>query len=691
MVAGSNPPKTDQALERITILRTELARHDELYFKKAAPEISDAEYDRLKQELIALEKGNPAVVRDVAGLAPSLGDDRSGSFPTYRHRERMLSLGKSYSEAELRAFDARLSHQLGHGDLDYMVEPKFDGLAISVTYEKGRLIRAVTRGNGVEGDDVTANALTIKTLPCELGRKSPEGGSDPLPEMIELRGEIYLSYAEFGRINREREETGEEPYAHPRNLAAGTLKQLDPHEVAQRRLEIVFYGWGACEPVGAQPVSQTALITQLRSWGLPTVEAPRSARGAAAMWQAVQAIGRERRNLPFPIDGAVVKLNASADRRQLGSTEQAPNWAVAYKFQPDQAVTQLRGITIQVGRTGMLTPVAELEPVQLSGSTVARATLHNRDEIQRRDIRVGDYVQLEKAGEIIPMITEVVLARRPATAVKYAFPENCPACRTPVVSEVGEAAVRCPNGSCPAQVRRRIEYFASKACVDISGLGPETISALVDHGLVKSVADLYRLKRTDLLTLSGVGEKTADNLMAEIERSRSAELWRVINGLSVPHVGTITAKALAMRFGSMSALAQCSRSELLVGLGEGATGIGAATTESVLVFFARPENRAIVAALVETRVGSVPTAKLQTPRGGLAGKVFVLTGTLPNLTRAEASKRIEAAGGRVTDNVTGKTDFVVVGKEAGEKLTAARRLGIPVIDEAELRRMLGAE
>ena len=674
--------------ERIRFLRSELARHDELYFKKATPEISDAEYDRLKRELIEWEKANPEGSRDTTGLAPPLGDDRSGLFPTYRHRERMLSLGKSYAESELRAFDSRLSHQLGHGDLEYMVEPKFDGLAISVTYEKGRLLRAVTRGDGVEGDDVTANALTIKTLPRELSRKAREDTLNPVPDVIELRGEIYLSYAEFGRINREREEAGEEPYAHPRNLAAGTLKLLDPREVAQRRLEIVFYGWGACEPAGAEPQSQAALLAQLRAWGLPTIEAPRLVRGADAMWQAVQAFGRERKSLPFPIDGAVVKLNSVIAREQLGATEHAPNWAMAYKFQPDQAVTQLRGITIQVGRTGVLTPVAELEPVQLSGSTIARATLHNRDEIQRRDIRVGDYVQLEKAGEIIPMITDVVLARRPATATRYVFPENCPACRTVVVREAGEAAVRCPNGSCPEQVRRRLGYFASKACVDISGLGPATIDALVDQELVKSVADLYRLKRADLLSVRGVGEKSADNLLAEIDRSRSAELWRYINGLSIPQVGTITARMLAVRFGSLTELAQCSRAELISVSGGTQAGLGAATAESVLAFFARSENRVIVAALLDGGVRPVAGRKDPVTRSGMAGKIFVLTGTLPNLTRAEATKRIVAAGGRVADSVTSKTDYVVVGVAAGAKLIAARNLGIPLIDETELMRIL---
>jgi DNA ligase (NAD+) len=679
------------APERIHFLRTELARHDELYFKKAAPEISDADYDRLKRELREWEQANPDAARDPTVVAPALGDDRTGLFPTYRHRERMLSLSKSYSESELRDFDARLMRQLGHGDLEYMVEPKFDGLAISVTYEKGRLVRAVTRGDGAEGDDVTANTLTIKTLPRELAEKSSDGSSNPLPDVIELRGEVYLSYAEFGRINREREEVGEDVFSHPRNLAAGTLKLLDPQEVAQRRLEIVFYGWGACTPVSAQPQSQSALLAQLRAWDLPTIVAPRLVRGAEAMWQAVQELGRERKALPFPIDGVVVKLNAVSARLQLGANEQAPNWAMAYKFKAEQAVTRLRGITIQVGRTGVLTPVAELEPVELGGSTITRATLHNRDEIARRDIRTGDYVQVEKAGEIIPQIAGVVLARRPAEAVRYVFPENCPACRSLVVSEAGEAAVRCPNGNCPAQVRRRIESFVSKACVDISGLGPATIDGLVDRGLVQSVADLYRLTRADLLGVEGVGEKTADKLLVEIQRSRQVDLWRFINGLSIPHVGKAAAKALAIRFGDLAALMKCSRAELLSGSNAGGRGLGVATAESVLTFFAREENRLLVTTLLDRGVRPTVQNTVVRVRKSLAGKIFVLTGTLPALTRAEASQRIEAAGGKVADSVTSKTDYLVVGTEAGMKLAAARKLAVPEIDEAELLRLLGAE
>ena len=354
-----------EAGERIDVLRTEIAYHDELYFKKSAPVISDYAYDQLKRELAALEQAFPQATREGEDVQPGIGDDRVDSFATYRHRVRMLSLNKSYTEAELRAFDARLKKQLGQGELDYVVEPKFDGLAISVTFEKGKLVRAVTRGNGAEGDDVTANLLTIRTLPHSLRAMTPDGAANSIPDVIELRGEVYLSFAEFNRINREREDAGEPPFAIPRNLAAGTLKQLDPVEVAKRKLEIVFYGVGVCEPTRARPDSQLALLRQLHAWGLPTIEAPRPARGADAMWRAVQTVGKERAKLGFPIDGAVVKLDAVALQDQLGVTTQAPLWAMAYKFAPEKVETQIKAISLQVGRTGVLIPVAELAPVKL--------------------------------------------------------------------------------------------------------------------------------------------------------------------------------------------------------------------------------------------------------------------------------------------------------------------------------------
>lgn len=580
------------ARERIAWLHAEIARNDELYFKKAAPEISDVAYDALKRELAALEQAYPEFTQSLA-----VGDDRSGGFPTYHHRARMLSLDKSYTEAELRAFDERLAKRLDRSGLLYVVEPKFDGLAISATYEKGRFVRAVTRGNGTKGDDVTANARTIRSLPTELRATAPDGSPNPIPASVELRGEIYMSFAEFDRINREQEEEGRDPFANPRNLAAGTLKLSDPAEVAQRKLEIVFYGWGAWEPAASQPASQQELHRLIRAWGLPGVKQIKMARGADEMWTAVQAFGRERSGFGFPIDGAVVKLDETALWPVLGESDEAPRWAMAFKFTAERVRTQVRAITLQVGRTGVLTPVAQLTPVELGGSTVSRALLHNRDWIAQHDIRVGDVVFLEKAGEIIPQIAGVDVSARAATSKSYELPHECPECGTSLEALTDEAAVRCPNYSCPAQVRRRVEHFASKACVGIDGLGPAMVEKLITKGWVRDVADLYRLRREDLLTLGDHVEKSTDRLLASIEQSKSAELWRFIHGLGIPRIGATTAKRLAGRFGSLEGLVSMRVSDP-------AAGIESASVGAVVEFFAEPRNRKLVEDLV--RLGVKP-------------------------------------------------------------------------------------
>jgi DNA ligase (NAD+) len=684
---NSTPPAAVQlspsdAHTRIDALRAEIAHHDELYYKKSAPEISDAAYDQLKRELAALEQAFPALAKG-ASPSDSLGDDRSGAFPLYRHRERMLSLDKSYSEAELRAFHARVAQQLGRNDLVYIVEPKFDGLAISVTYEKGKFVRAVTRGNGVEGDDVTANVLTIATLPRELRRTvSSANTSAPIPDVIELRGEVYLPFAEFTRINREREAAGEATFAHPRNLAAGTLKQLDPREVAERKLAIVFYGWGACEPSSAQPTSQRELHERIRAWGLPGVEQTTITHNATETWAAVQAFDHERAKLAFPVDGAVVKLDSTADWKKLGATEHAPRWAIAYKFAAERSETKLLAITVQVGRTGVLTPVAELSPVRLGGSSIARASLHNRDEITRSDIRVGDFVYVEKAGEVIPAIVGVNSSRRTTDSRPFIFPTKCPSCQTPVVDEVGEAAVRCPNADCPAQLQRRLLHFASDACVGIAGLGPATLEALVKSGRVKSIADLYRLNRDDLTRGNTAPGKNADRLLAAIATSRQAELWRFIYGLGIPRVGAASAKDLARQFESLDALAAADPERVA------AAKLNPSTTAAVVAYFSDAKNRALVSDLVAAGVRPAVSEKISVSVGVFSGKIFVLTGTLPHLTRAQAAEKIVAAGGKVTESVNRKTDYVVVGEGSGAKLKAARDLGVTVIDEAELLRRL---
>jgi DNA ligase (NAD+) len=679
--------KVVEAQKRIAELRAQVARHDELYYRRAVPEISDFDYDRLKRELADLEARFPDAAKAAGAESPTtrVGDDRLEGFATYRHRQPMQSLDNTYSEAELREFHARLVKLLDREELTYVIEPKIDGLAVSLTFEKGKFVRAVTRGNGVEGDDVTANAITIHSLPREL--KKTKGA--PIPEVIEIRGEIFMTLAEFQRINREREEAGEPVYANPRNLAAGTLKQLDPQEVAQRKLEIVLYGLGYCEPADAAGETQGGYHAQVRAWGLPMVEKIWTARGVDEMWAAVQKLDQLRHSFPYGTDGAVVKLDSLVLQREAGSTSKAPRWAMAYKFAAERAETRLQAITIQVGRTGVLTPVAELEPVQLAGSTVARATLHNRDEIARKDIRVGDYVYVEKAGEVIPAVVGVNLARRTPECVPFVFPKKCPACGTKVVQLEDEVALRCPNYDCPVQVRRRVQHFASKACVDIEGLGEAMVDALVEKGWVKSVADIYRLRREDLLTLGKSVEKSTDNLLAAIQASKHAELWRFIHGLGITHVGAAAAKDLAVRFGSLDALAHVKFEDFI---GEKKSslieGIGGTMAQAIIEYFNEPRNRALVSELLALGVSPSAPAPRAAVGTALAGKTFVLTGTLPSLTREAAASRIEAAGGKVSGSVSKKTSYVLAGAEAGSKLDKAQALGVPVIEEAEFLKML---
>jgi len=678
---------SSEAQKRIAALRSEVAHHDERYYRSARPEIGDGEYDRLKRDLADLESKFPDAAKAAGADTPTarVGDDRAEGFRTVRHLQAMQSLDNTYSEAELREFHARLSRLLGRDDLTYVVEPKLDGLAVSLTYEKGRFVRAVTRGNGTEGDDVTANALTIKSFPKELKRTAQA----PVPNLIEIRGEIYMTLAEFQRINAARDDAGEERYANPRNLAAGTIKLLDPREVAQRSLALVLYGMGASEPAQAGGETQSGFQARLRAWGLPTVEKFWTAGGIDEAWAAIGELDRLRRGFAYATDGAVVKLDSIALQREAGSTSKAPRWAMAYKFAAERAETRLLSITIQVGRTGVLTPVAELEPVILAGTTVARATLHNRDEIARKDIRVGDCVFVEKAGEVIPAVVGVNPARRTPECVPFVFPSRCPSCGSAVVQAEGEVALRCPNYDCPVQVRRRVQHFGSKACVDIDGLGEAMVDVLVERGWVHGVADVYRLKRDDLLTLGKNVDKSMDNLLAAIVASKTADLWRFIHGLGIPHVGTAAAKDLASRFGSLEALSQSKHGDYIgEDMESRIAGIGATMAEAIIGHFNQPRNRTLVRDLARVGVSPRAPAAVVPGSGPLAGKTFVLTGTLPAMTRDDASARIEAAGGKIASSVSKKTSFVVAGSDAGSKLEKAKSLGVAVIGEAELLAML---
>jgi DNA ligase (NAD+) len=593
------------ARQRIADLRAEIARHDALYFQKAKPEITDAAYDALKRELHALERVYPTEAAAVTPL-PALADDHTDGFAKVAHRVPMLSLDKATTEAELRDFCTKTAAVLGH-PADFVVEPKIDGLSVSATYEHGHFVRASTRGNGREGDDITANAGVIRSLPHELRTTNPDGTPNPIPDLIELRGEIYLSLAEFMRLNREREAEGKPPLAHPRNVATGTIKSRDPNETVERRLDVVFYGWGACEPASALPATQQGFHAQAKAWGLPVLETYQVVHDADAAWAAVLALGQRRAKLAAPTDGAVLKLDAVASRPQFGETDQAPRWAIAFKYAPERAVTQLRSITIQVGRTGLLTPVAELAPVSLGGSLVARASLHNRDQIARLDVRLGDFVAVEKAGEIIPEIVAVDLSRRPPKSEPYLFPTKCPECGSPLVADAEAAAARCSNSSgCPAQLRQRLAHFAGKSCVDIKGLGSATITELVASGHARNAADLYRLQLEDFENLPGFGKKSASLLFAEIDRSRHAELWRFINGLSIPQVGPATAKKLAHHFGSLENLAAAQPTDFPHELGE-------ATLKAIQTYFAQSENRALVIALGKAVQPAAPSAGQPTP------------------------------------------------------------------------------
>lgn len=580
--------------QRVTELRAEIARHDDLYFKQAAPEISDAAYDRLKRELAALEQTQP----ELAAAKEGVGDDRSGRFPTARHRAPMLSLDKVYTETEWRAFHAGFAARLGRRDFALVVEPKYDGLAISLTYERGELVRAVTRGDGREGDDVTDNVRTIRALPQKLAARAPDGSANPVPDRVELRGEVYLGNAEFARLNAERTAAGEEPFAHPRNVAAGTLKSTDPAEVERRGLSFVLYGWGQWEG-GAEPATQRALHALIRSWGLPGVDSFQLVETAGEAWQAVQQLGRQRATLPFPIDGAVVKLDDVAARRLLGESDRAPRWAVACKYEPEQAIGRIRAITLQVGRTGVITPVAELDPVKLAGTTITRATLHNRARIAQRDIREGDFVAIEKAGEIIPAVGAVQRELRPPGTVPYEFPTLCPSCDSLLVSKSGEVAVRCANSDCPAQRQRRLEHFVSPQAVDIRGFGPATLAVLSRAGLLRTPGDFYRLRAADLAQIEGIGAQTAERLLASIAASKRNERWRFIYGLGIPRVGPANSRKLAAGCAGLQELARMDQQRLQ-------ELVGAGPASAVTAFLSQPENQALLQELAATVEKSLP-------------------------------------------------------------------------------------
>jgi DNA ligase (NAD+) len=664
-------------LDRIFELRREIAHHDALYFEHAKPEISDSEYDALKRELVRLEE----VAYDdqvAAPEQPAIYDDGSKGFTRFTHRQPMLSLDKAHSKADLLTFFERVKRLLPADSAapDFVVEPKYDGVALSVTYENGVLTHAVTRGNGLEGDDVTANARAIRNLPHRL-----HDGRGSVPKLIELRGEVFINTADFDQLNEERPGQEKQQYASPRNLAAGTLKQHDPALVAARRLQIVFYTFGEVAPASVLPPTQHALHAQLRAWGLPAIERKLLVCKMDEVWGEALKLGSERYDLAFPIDGAVVKLDSIALQRALGASRTAPRWAVAYKFAPSNAETVLKNITLQVGRSGVITPVAELAPVQLAGATLSRASLHNVYDVVGRDLRVGDTVIVERAGEVIPMIVGVNLARRPADSTSFSIPSVCPSCSS-LLQRRGESDLFCVNEHCPARLERRLELFVSRAGVGIRGLGPKTIHHLVSSGRLKGIPDIYRLERADFSDGSDTQNRSADRQLAAIEASKHAELWRVITGLGIDFDGPRAAKKMAATYGSLAAIASASRESLL----KWSEYAGKEMSE----YLGNAENQKLLQDLDALGIGSAPQIKsLPPPITSLSGKRVAIAGILPTLGHYEATEILEAAGARV-EKLDSRTDLVVAGEGAGASLLLRSRAHrVRVIDESELIRLAG--
>jgi DNA ligase (NAD+) len=648
-------------------LRATLEEHDRLYYEKNTPRISDFEYDLLKKECEALEQ-----TLGVESKAPNI-DDRTQGFAKKAHIVPMRSLDNTYNAEELSDFHTRVVKLLGKAEIAYTVEPKTDGVAISVLFEKGKLAQALTRGNGVEGDDITANVRALKDFPQVLA-------GHYWPDSIEIRGEIYIEREEFERLSALREEDGGEPYANPRNLAAGSIKLLNPNEVAERKLKVVFYGVGGLYPERYID-SQKHLYEKFNEWKLPCNPCVWNCQGMPSVLDAINELEHRRHEFTYETDGAVIKLTDFREQALLGNTAKAPRWAIAYKYAPEQAQSILNAITLQVGRTGIITPVAELTPTELAGSTISRATLHNADEIARKDIRVGDTVVIEKAGEVIPAVVRVVLEKRKRGAHVFHFATHCPACETQLVRFPEEVAWRCTNSACPPQVESRIVHFANKNALDIQHLGEAVVHQLVNARYVKDYADLYDLKYEQLVELDQFGKKSAQNLLDAIERSKKRPFHALIFGLGIPHVGLQTAKDLAAHFSDLISLKCATVIEL-----ERIEGIGPTVSNSVVDFFEAQPNRFIVERLIRADLN----VKGIRDRGHtpLLGKTYVLTGTLEFFSRDQAQEALESLGAKVSGSVSKKTTAVIAGAEAGTKLDKARELRVPVLDEAGLKSLL---
>jgi DNA ligase (NAD+) len=666
-------PKSEaQAAKRVAQLREEIQEHNRRYYEETAPSIGDRDYDRLYKELVDLETQFPQL------KAPDSPTQRVGgkplkAFTQITHRIPMLSLDNTYSEEEVADFYARITKLLPNEKIPVVIEPKVDGVAVSLLYENGKLRHAATRGDGTVGDDITQNIKTIGSVPERLRGEAPK--------ILEVRGEVFMDKKGFEKLNVERAEAGLPVFANPRNAAAGSLKQLDPAIVAKRPLGVVFYGTGAVEGVDLDLHSK--MFSLFKKLGLPSSDRWWPANSVEEILRAIHELDRVRHDFPYQTDGAVVKVDSFAQRERLGFTAKSPRWAIAYKYEAERVETRLIDIVVQVGRTGILTPVAQLEPVFVSGSTVGRATLHNEDEIKRKDIRIGDMVVIEKAGEVIPAVVSVLTKARTGKEKKFRIPTICPECGSKVVKEEGQVAVRCINGQCPAQLKRRIEHFASRGAMDIEGLGEMMVEQLVNQELVRDVSDIYELTAEKMSILERMGEKSISNLLEAIESSKTRPLWRLIFGLGILHVGVSASRALADHFRGLEKLMDASVDEL-----QRISDVGEVVAQSIQQFFQEKRNRKIIERLEKLGVRpQIEPRRAQTVDSPFVRSTWVLTGTLSQ-PREEIAEMIIQRGGKVSGSVSKKTNYVLAGEEAGSKLDKAKKLGVRVVDETEFRKML---
>ena len=662
-----------EILDRIQKLRDQIHYHNYRYHVLDDPVISDAEFDRLMQELQKFEDEFPELV------TPDSPTQRVGAkplekFETVPHRVPMLSLENAFSEAEAGEFEERLKRFLRTSEgFDYVVEPKMDGVAVELVYEGGHLSVGSTRGDGYRGENVTQNLKTIHTIPLMLLSREL-----PAPDLLEVRGEVYMNLDDFSKLNQERLARGEPPFANPRNAAAGSLRQLDPGITAGRPLTIFCYGIGQVS--GRSFKSHWEILESLKAWGLRVNPLIERRQGIGQAIQYHHDLENQRHGLSYEIDGVVIKVDNLALQERLGTKARSPRWALAYKFAATQATTKVKDIVVNVGRTGAVTPMAVMEPVEVGGVTVSRATLHNEDEVARKDVRVGDTVLIQRAGDVIPEVVKVILEERPPEAQPFKMPSHCPVCDTPLVRPEGEAVTRCPNPDCRGALRRGILHFASKGAMDIDGLGEKIIDQLMDQGLVKNLADLYRLTEDDLIPLERFAEKSAGNLVAAIENSKNVDLDRFIYALGIRYVGEATAQLLAQHFQSMEALKEAGEEELLH-----IEGIGPQVAKGIREYFASKQNQELLNKLLEKIKIKPPEKPAESP---LAGKTFVFTGGLAHLSREEAKAQVTARGGKVSSSVSAKTDYVVVGADPGSKYAKARELDVTILDEGAFEKLL---